>query len=147
MNLRRELLKQCLLLGAITLAAGGAAWLLHPRAPRYDPSLDRGEISLDSLPAGGRSIMWVDARSAGAFEQDHIPGALLLNEDDWFHLLDAFMAAWSQEKLVIVYCGSNGCHDSKLVAQRLKNEMGIANVYLLKEGWEGWLERRQSPEE
>ena len=146
-SLWREVLKQCLRLGIATVAAGLVSWCFHPRAPLYDASLDQGQISLASLPADGRSLLWVDARTREEFEQGHIPGALLLNEDDWHQLLEGFFSAWSPEKLVIVYCGAEGCQDSKLAAQRLKKEMQITNVYVLKEGWEGWQEKRQSRRE
>lgn len=30
-----------------------------------------------------KDALWIDARSESEFSKGHVPGALLLNEDDW----------------------------------------------------------------
>ena len=86
----------------------------------------------------GKHTLWVDARSRAEFERGHIPGAVLLNEQEWEGTLDAFLDAWRRDLKVVVYCSSASCDASHEVASRLKNEAQIANVFVLKGGWETW---------
>ena len=44
-------------------------------------------VSVDQARSWNDNVMWVDARPADEFESDHIPGAILLNEDSWNELL------------------------------------------------------------
>ena len=52
-----------------------------------------------------------------------------------------FLAAWSPEKKVVVYCGSEGCNASREVARRLRKEAQLPNVFVLEGGWDEWLKR------
>ena len=86
----------------------------------------------------GANVIWVDARPEEEFEREHIPGALLLNEDRWNELLPQMLAAWSPEKHVIVYCNSESCGSSREVARKLREQAQLKNVFVLEGGWEGW---------
>lgn len=81
--------------------------------------------------------LWVDARPRQEYEKEHIPGALLLNEDEWNRQLPELLAQWSAEQVVIVYCSSLQCKASQAVARRLHEETGM-EVKILKGGWEAW---------
>ena len=91
----------------------------------------------------GANAIWVDARPDEEFARDHVPGAVSLNEDRWNELLPAFLASWSPEKRVIVYCSSKSCNASREVARRLRNEAQLQNVYVLQGGWEEWLKSKR----
>jgi len=39
---------------------------------------------------------------------------------------------------VMVYCNSRKCHASEEVAHRLREEVGLRPVYVLRGGWEAW---------
>ncbi len=135
--------KQILLLLLLPLLPAAATALLHPGAPSWseDTPTD-GEVTLAMVDAWGQSPLWVDARSREEFEADHIPGAILLNEDDWEDLFFEFLDHWimADEPAVVVYCGSRGCRASHLVAERLREEIGSPDVHVLRGGWETWTE-------
>lgn len=84
------------------------------------------------------NVLWVDARPEEEFEREHIPGAVLLNEDRWNELLPQMLAAWSPEKRVIVYCNSESCGSSREVARKLREQAQLKNVFVLEGGWEAW---------
>ncbi len=121
----------------------GGTWLFHPEVPPWNPmTLAEGEILLEDALAMENST-WIDARGALAFEEDHIPNALLLNEDQWDDHFEQFIINWDGESTLIVYCDSRTCAASKGVAERLKSSLGIEDVWVLKGGWETWLNHRK----
>ena len=132
-------------LGVLLAAAALAAEItgaVHPRAPAL-PSRLPGEISLETalrLPAENR--LWVDARPRDAYTKGHIPGAVLLNEEEWEQLLPDFVAQWKTEQQVIVYCSTAQCQASASVAKRLREELGLTDVRVLHGGWEAWSAHR-----
>ena len=99
-------------------------------------------VTLAQARAWGRNAIWVDARPDVEFEREHIPGAVLLNEDRWSELLPQFLVTWSPEKRVVVYCSSQSCNASREVARRLRDEAQLKNVFVLQGGWEEWLKKK-----
>ena len=79
-------------------------------------------MTVEQARACGENAMWVDARPDDEFARDHVPGALSLNEDRWNELLPQFLAVWSPEKKIVVYCSSLSCNASREVARRLRKE-------------------------
>jgi rhodanese-related sulfurtransferase len=77
---------------------------------------------VEQARAWAENAMWVDARPDDEFARDHVPGALSLNEDRWNELLPQFLAVWSPEKKIVVYCSSLSCNASREVARRLRKE-------------------------
>ncbi len=100
-------------------------------------------VDVDRAQSWGANAMWVDARPGNEFERDHVPGAILLNEDRWNELLPQFLGQWSPEKKVIVYCSSQSCNASREVARRLRDEAGLKDVFVLRDGWEAWLKAKK----
>jgi rhodanese-related sulfurtransferase len=100
-------------------------------------------VSLEQARAWGEGAMWIDARPEEEFEREHVPGALLLNEDRWNELLAQMVGKWSPEKRVVVYCSSESCGSSREVARRLRKEAGLTNVFVLEGGWEAWLGKKK----
>jgi len=41
-----------------------------------------------------------------------------------------------------VYCDGADCGTSRAVARRLKRELGVSEVYVLKGGWRAWPKAR-----
>lgn len=137
---------QMLVLLALTAAATVLTWKFHPRAPALylnaEPLAD-GEVSVeDALKwEQGGGVLWIDARSEEKFQEQHIPGAILLNEFDYKQLLvDAYYSITNQEAPVVVYCGSYSCKASTQIAEKLR-EMRVPEVYVLKGGWDAWLKK------
>lgn len=100
-------------------------------------------VALAQARGWGDTAIWVDARPDEEFARDHVPGAISLNEDHWNALLPQFLAAWSPEKKVVVYCSSLSCNASREVARRLRKEAQLQNVFVLEGGWEAWLKSRR----
>ena len=99
-------------------------------------------VNVDQARAWGQNAIWADARPDEEFAHDHVPGALSLNEDRWNELLPQFLAAWSPEKKVVVYCSSLSCNASREVARRLRKEAVLPEVFVLEGGWEAWLKKK-----
>ena len=100
-------------------------------------------VAIEQAQSWDGNAIWVDARPDSEFEQDHIPGAILLNEDRWDELLPVFLAQWSPDKKVVVYCSSQSCNASREVARRLRDEAGLKDVFVLQGGWEAWRESKR----
>jgi rhodanese-related sulfurtransferase len=100
-------------------------------------------VALGQAKAWDDTAIWVDARPDEEFARDHVPGAIPLNEDRWNELLPKFLAVWSPEKKVVVYCSSLSCNASREVARRLRKEAQLQNVFVLEGGWEAWLKNRR----
>jgi rhodanese-related sulfurtransferase len=103
-----------------------------------EPPPRPGEVTLAMVHEWGDHVLWVDARARAKYEHEHIPGAVLLNEDEWNNLFGAFSDAWDPDKIVVVYCDGRTCDASHAVAERLRKELQNQNVYVLKGGWSAW---------
>lgn len=138
---RSPVLRQAvLLIGLAFLPAIGQALYFRGNPALQAKPRDAQEVKLAQAQAWGDAVLWVDARPQEEFEKGHVPGALLLNEDDWNGLLPAVLAAWKPAGKVVVYCSRESCNASHGVAERLRNEAGLKNVYVLPGGWEEWEE-------
>ena len=100
-------------------------------------------VDLDLVRSWGPNVMWVDARPDNEYQEGHIPNALLLNEDRWNELLPEFLAQWSPDKRVVVYCSAKSCNLAGDVARRLRGESQLKNVFVLEGGWEEWLKTKR----
>ena len=130
-------LRQLALVLALALvpALVSGAWQLQWR--KQEP-LAPGEVRLATARLWGDQVQWVDARSRAKYERTHIPGALLLNEDEWDKLVGPFLDAWDADKTLVVYCDGGSCEASQAVAERIRTELKIGGVYVLKGGWAAW---------
>ena len=137
---KSSLVRQVLVVAALALVPGlGQAIYFRDKVSWQSPVPASEMVAVAQARAWGGNAIWVDARPDDEFARDHVPGALSLNEDRWNELLPQFLAAWSQEKKVVVYCSSQSCNASREVARRLRNEAQLKNVFVLEGGWEEWL--------
>jgi rhodanese-related sulfurtransferase len=138
---RSQALRQALLLvGLAFLPAIGQALYFRGNPALSSRPPDPFEVTLAQEKSWGAAVLWIDARPREEYDKGHIPGALSLNEDDWNGLLPAVLAAWAPERKLVVYCSRKSCNASHGVAERLRNEAGLKNVYVLPGGWEEWEE-------
>ena len=136
--------RQALLLIALAfMPAIGEAIYFRDKISWQSPDRSSEMVNLDQAKSWGTNAVWVDARPDNEFEQDHVPGAILLNEDRWNELLPTLLAQWSLEKKIVVYCSSQSCNASREVARRLRDEAGLKDVFVLRGGWEEWLKNRR----
>lgn len=99
------------------------------------------EVTLREVQAWGDQVQWVDARPRVKFAEGHIAGAVSLNEDEWDRLVPAFLDAWEPEKKIVVYCDAGSCDASHAVARRLREELKLENVRVLKGDWQQWRQK------
>jgi rhodanese-related sulfurtransferase len=131
-----------LLLAALVPALLAAAF--HPRRPAW--SRDQAmipEVAWSTVQQWPGLRLLVDARSEVDFRRRHIPGAFPLDEARWEARLPAVIQAWQPGARVVVYCDNLGCESSQAVARRLRRELGINDVFVLKGGWSAWLEAQK----
>lgn len=125
------------------LFAAVVSAFVHPRRPAWyyvaDPDVTRHQISLEKAEEliATETVVLVDARKRARFEEGHLPGAISLDPEQWEDSVEA-----AQDSLisafgvpVIVYCDGDRCAKSADVSQRLREQMGLDPVYLLKGDW------------
>lgn len=139
----KTLLRQSLiLLGLALLPAAVQAVYFRDKVSWQTPVAPSEMVTLAQVRDSADAI-WIDARPQEEFEREHVPGALLLNEDRWNELLPQVLAVWAPEKRVVVYCSSESCGSSREIAHRLRKEAGLTNVFVLEGGWEAWKKEKQ----
>ena len=139
-------MRQALILVALAFLSGiGQAIYFRDKVSWRLPVPASEMVTVVQARAWGENAIWIDARPDEEFARDHVPGALSLNEDRWNELLPQFLAVWSPEKKIVVYCSSQSCNASREVAHRLRNQAQppMQNVFVLEGGWEEWLKSRQ----
>ena len=141
--MKSSLLRQLSLLAALALVpAISQAIYLRNKVSWQSPLPVSEIVTLTQARAWGGNAIWVDARPDEEFAHEHVPGAILLNEDHWNDLVGPFLATWSPDKKVVVYCSSQSCNASREVARRLRVEAQLKNVFVLEGGWEEWLKKK-----
>ena len=129
--------REGLIILAISVVSGAVAFFVHPKAP----SLSAGDLELELYQVDELGpVFWVDARADEDFESGHLDGAISLNVELWEELLLVFLDSWPPEATVVIYCSSQACLRSHEVAERLQDELGVEEIYVLKGGWERLLE-------
>ncbi len=143
--MKSSLVRQALILVALAFLPGiGQAIYFRDKVSWQLPVPASEMVTVVQARAWGENAIWIDARPDEEFARDHVPGALSLNEDRWNELLPQFLAVWSPEKKIVVYCSSQSCNASREVAHRLRNQAQppMQNVFVLEGGWEEWLKSR-----
>lgn len=132
---------QAALIGGLVGTAAVLTFFYHPQAPAlYEVSGPvENEISIEEAlhMQLERQIIWIDARTEKEFEEGHVEGALLLNQERWADLM------WQHREViegidgaaVIVYCDGKRCKRSSEIAERLRTELALEPVYVLKGDW------------
>ena len=135
----RSLVRQVLfLLGIAFLPAIGQALYYRNTASWHEPPPDSAPVTVAEAKQWGETALWIDARAEAEFAKAHVPGAMRLTEDDWDTQLPAVLSAWSPKRKVVVYCSRVTCNLSHEVAERLRHEVALKDVYVLQGGWEEW---------
>jgi rhodanese-related sulfurtransferase len=132
-SLAIKALRGALLLSLLACIPAAFAWVkLKDAAETLLPD----ELTMHDPKVSAKDVVWVDARSQDAYDEGHVTGAILLNDDKWDTLLGNLFAAWQPERPIIVYC-SAGCEASHHVADRLR-DLGLEPIYVLKGGYDAW---------
>lgn len=139
----RGMVKEVVIVVGISLIAATLCAFFHPKRPAWYQvvSEDVKRWSIDETEAaqlmGKSDVLWVDARPAAKFAEEHFPGAISLDLENWADLMFEQQATLQDAigKAVIVYCDGTRCEKSKDVATRLRELLGLEPVYLLKGNW------------
>jgi len=141
---RLSLVRQILLLlGLAFLPAIGQAIYYRNDVSWHQRPTDAALVSVAQAKGWGDAALWIDARPEEEFARGHVPGAMRLNEDEWNALLPAILTVWAPERKLVVYCSRQSCNASHAVAERLRNEAEVKNVFVLDGGWEEWQKSNQ----
>ena len=143
MSLTREI---AVLLG-LSCAAATATKLFHAHAPAFFKQatlLAADEVTMEMIAQRwNNKILWVDARPRDQFEKAHVPGALLINEQERDALLaDAILTLQDNKKPVVVYCDSSECQASRKIRDYLADNFPTIEFYVLRDGWSAWNAKR-----
>lgn len=137
------MIRSAIILLFLTAAAATGSHFLHPRAPAWyqaQEKLAEDEVSVADVQSRWQGqVLWIDARLREHFEKAHVPGALLLNEQE----LDALMIQHIEKlqdnkKPVVVYCDGHACQASRKIRKYLMETMALENVWVLHGGWPAW---------
>lgn len=136
-------LRQATILMLLVATAAWATHAWHPRAPALylvEEPLRDDEVSMQVIQQRWKGkVLWIDARLKEQYDEEHIPGAVLLNEQHFeeqlFGLLDTLQ---TNTKPIILYCNAAKCDASRKILERLKQTLSIENAFVLKGGWSAW---------
>ena len=133
-------LQQAFLIAALALLPALVCGSIRVRFNSAKPPepLALGEVRAATAREWGDQVQWVDARPKARFDAGHIPGAILLNLEQWPDLIGSFLDAWEPDKTVVVYCDGGDCDASRAVADRLRDDYQVKAIYVLKGGWPAW---------
>ena len=139
-----SLVRQALIVAALALLTGLGEAIYFRDKISWRSSIPPSElVKVEQARAWGENVIWVDARPEEEFARDHVPAALSLNEDRWNELLPQFLAAWSPGRKVVVYCSAESCDLAREVAERLRKEAQVPDVFVLEGGWEAWVKKNR----
>ncbi len=137
----RQLLILCLL---ALLPAAGQAFYFRDKVSWHSRLAADQTIDFATAKSWGADAIWIDARPENEFAQDHVPGAVSLNEDRWNELFPGFLTQWTPDRKIVVYCSSQSCNLAEEVARRLRTEAQLPNdIRILSGGWEEWLKHNR----
>jgi rhodanese-related sulfurtransferase len=137
----RSLLRQTIILLVLAAIPALVAAYIHRGLFDTSPPLADDETTWEHVAAWQRAtppahILLVDARPGDAYATAHAPGALPLNEAHWEEQLPAIIAALRDDTRIVVYCDDMLCDASRAVATRLRRELALTGILVLKGGWQ-----------
>lgn len=136
-------LKEALIVCGLALVAATLSAFFHPKRPAWY-KVEPDDVKLWSISEETAAdlvkrgkILWVDARPEKKFNEEHYPGAISLDLENWANLMFDQQSTLQDAigKPVIVYCDGARCEKSKDVARRLRELLSLDPVYLLKGNW------------
>ena len=108
------------------------------------PVSDVGKVSgvvnskeLEDLIQQGGNLLILDAQADWFYEQEHIPGALNLPNDEMDKYSPLLKDKIARAKCVVVYCADRDCANSKILATAL-HKLGHVNISVYPGGLKEW---------
>ncbi|MBI3409993.1 MAG: hypothetical protein HY040_16760 [Planctomycetes bacterium] len=106
--------------------------------PHFLPHFRLAEAEAWTNEAGNLTI---DARLPDSYESGHLPNSINVPYYLSVGEMGDIMNKRPKEQPILVYCESYGCYFSDVVARKLL-DLGYHNLFLFREGWQGWERRR-----
>gem|GEM_PF-1469797 len=100
--------------------------------------LQNDEMTFEMLSNIDKNIIFLDTRNSEKFNKKHITNALNLSEESFNSQIEKFLDMWNHNHIVVVYCDSLSCNSSRKIAERLKSDYEIKDVFILKDDWQKW---------
>ncbi len=137
------MIRNALILLLLTAAAAVATQYLHPRAPMWHQSLEPirdDEVTPAEVEKRWHgNVLWIDARLHEIYDKEHVPGAILLNEQELDALLTQhFEILQDNKKPIVIYCDGKACHASRKMREYLVEHLAMNDVWVLTGGWPAW---------
>ncbi|MDB6137602.1 MAG: rhodanese [Verrucomicrobiaceae bacterium] len=137
------MIRNALILLLFSAVAAVATQYLHPRAPMWhqslEPVLDDEVTPAEVQKRWHGDVLWIDARLREQFQEEHVPGALLLNEQELDALLTEHIEILQDNKKpVVIYCDGKACHASRKMRLYLMEHLAMNDVWVLTGGWPAW---------
>ena len=137
------MIRNAFIILVLTVAAAGVTNFLHPRPPLWHSSLAPmrdDEVNPAEVEKRWRGeVLWIDARARESYDKEHVPGALLINEQELDTLLtEHFEKLQDNKKPIVVYCDGKACHASRKIRDYLAEKIGLDNLFVLVGGWPAW---------
>jgi rhodanese-related sulfurtransferase len=129
-------MKKLLILVFLAAIVGFGNFLLNPNRPVLELATD--EITIEMALEFPSDTIILDARSPKEFSESRIANAINLSEENFEEQVGVFLDVWNPDSKIIVYCSSSSCSSSRNIANRLRDEFQIKNVYVLKGDWREW---------
>lgn len=88
-------------------------------------------------------VIFIDARSADAFGEGHIPGALSIPFKEFDEGTPELVEALPFEEKIVIYCDGADCQASKVVHEKML-ALGFSGetLKIFSGGWAEWLKAR-----
>ncbi|MFC5049158.1 rhodanese-like domain-containing protein [Rubritalea spongiae] len=137
---------ESLALVLISAVAAGGIYLLvgapDHSVPCVQAELKADQVCLETVMSEWNGdVLWVDARSDREYRKGHLPEALLISETDAENqiavpeTMERIGMAGVEGRKLVVYCGTDACGSSELVAEKIRTTGFHSEVYVLFGGW------------
>ena len=112
------------------------AWVILPFIASAQEVQSIKPEELKKLIESKADILVVDNQPKGAYDMEHIPGAVNF---PWAPQIKVPVNL-PRNKMLILYCACSHEEDSTDVAEKLMREFGYNNIKVLEGGWLRWVE-------
>ena len=117
---------------------------------RFQPHPDKPYVEISGEDAAAlhkAGVLFLDARRTSVYEEGHIAGARSYSvwesdiDEKVNKLFEERSDPTAQNKPIVIYCSGGACEDSHMLAQKLWG-IQFNNVYVYKDGYPDWVQRR-----
>jgi rhodanese-related sulfurtransferase len=84
-----------------------------------------------------KEATFVDAREGSTFSKEHVKGAFSFPIGEFDRKLAEFQGKVAPDSTLVIYCNGFGCHDSKLLGEKLQKK-GYHQILVFEGGFPEW---------